>query len=191
MGGQAVLGRVRPEVPTVPALTLVSSPVARCVDLVTGLVSAEGVGEIGLSGNNVVLGGGPCREFFCRSSLRDHDRGHRPGASGTCCSRSAGCTTTRARPQQLPRRWPRRAGNPGHHLCCRSDSFTPLRGLCRAELGGCRRVATRWECSATGGYPWPPRWSSGRLQRAAHPGTIIGHTPRRPDPCCPLIHCNE
>jgi hypothetical protein len=156
MGGQAVLGRVRPEVPTIPALTLVSSPVARCVDLVTGLVSAEDVGEIGLSGNNVVLGGGPCREFFCRSSLRDHDRGHRPGASGTCCSRSAGCTTTRARPQQLPRCWPRRAGNPGHHLRCPQRQLHPVT----------RPLPGRTRGLPPGGYSMG-MFSNGRISMAA------------------------
>ena len=184
------MGRARPEVPTVPALRLVSSPVTRCFDLVTGLVSAEDVGEVGLSGNNVVLGGGPCREFFCRSSLRDHDRGYRPGASGTCCSRSAGRTTTRAWPQQLPRRGPRRAAFVISGAA-RNDSFTLLRRLRRAEPGGCRRVATRWECSATGGYPWPPRWSSRASATRCPPGHRHRPRPRRPDPSCPLIHCKE
>jgi hypothetical protein len=139
-------GRVGPRGADLPTSPLVSSAVTHCVDLVAGLVTAGDVGEFGAAWDRVVLGGEVQVE---RSFAGPHFV-----TVTAVTAKGIGYLLlwlSRSRDYESPADIRHGTAGTGPTIlvtsrAARSDGFTPLRGLRRAGIQGCRWAATRWKC---------------------------------------------
>jgi hypothetical protein len=179
------------EVPAVAALRPVPSAVTHCVDLVTGLVSFEDVGEFGAVREQC-----RSREVRVESSFAGP---HFVTMTVVTAQGYLVPVVLAQRVARLPeparhqvrRRRSRGAGDPGHPWCRPRRRLHLLRGRRRARLRGLPPGGYLMRVFSPGRIFYGRRDDPPGHRNTLPPGTPSSAAPRRPDVSRPLIHCSK